>query len=548
MATLPRSNRVRRRKQKVPNLVGLSLDDARLVLRHRGFADANLFGTPREGEPAVDVRYVKDFAPYGTVVSQDPARGQICDSTDVVTLTVSMESLLDYLPAIYRRRDVAGSNFIAEFLWIFQHVFYSIESKIENMSRYFEVFETPEEFLPWLASWVAFTLDGDWDEAQRRLFLKRAVELYRIRGTVRGLRTFLKMYTGVEAKIIENAWPLEGFRIGVASTIGRDSAILPPINRAHCFIVEVPLDATEVEDDQIIKIHQILTQEKPAHTTYYLRFTGRPKEQKRWAGPVIGFYRVTSAEVLRGTEAEEAASRAEPSAVIPGASSMLSAEIAEAAARDARAARGEVVDAPTTRRSRRRAEGGEGAEAASAPEAEAPSVEPGGGAPEAAAEAGGERTDRAAARAARREEMRRKALEEAARARAAAGLDTAAEADAEASASLSTRASRRAAAQEPAASAEASTEVSGDYSATLSGEFSATLSGDLTDEERRARREARRARIRAAMKEDVQPDSEAGGGAGQDGGDAGAASGSPAEGAATGDGGSRGQDSDETKE
>ncbi|MBN1946179.1 MAG: PASTA domain-containing protein [Bradymonadales bacterium] len=291
---LERMERLRRRKQKLPNVVGLKEKDARLVLRHRGFYNRNLVGTPQEGDPYVDVRYVKSFAPYGTVVGQNPSKGQIVDTDERIELVVSMECLLDYLPGIYQRRQVGGTNYLREFLWIFQHIFYSIESKIDVLHTYFEVFETPGEFLPWLSSWVAFTLDGEWDETKRRLFLKRAVELYRIRGTVKGLETFIDMYIGVKPKIIENAWPLNGFQIGVYSTIGVESAILPPTNRAYCFIVEIPLDPNTITDDQIIKIHQIISQEKPAHTTYYLKFTGVPEAKKRWVGPVIGAYRVAS--------------------------------------------------------------------------------------------------------------------------------------------------------------------------------------------------------------------------------------------------------------
>lgn len=349
MATVSRSKTRRRRKQKVPHLTGLHVRDAQLVLRHRGFYDPALEDTPDEG-PRIDIRYVKNFAPYGTVVGQQPSKGQIVDSDSVVHMTVSMESLLDYLPAIYRRHDVDGSNFIRDFLWIFQDIFHSIESKIDRMSTYFDVFESPEEFLPWLASWVAFALDGEWEEAERRLFLKKAVELYRIRGTVRGLTTMLKMYTGVEAVIIENAWPLEGFQIGVASTIGIDSAILPPIDRAHCFIVEVPLDVDVLEDDEIIKIHQIINQERPAHTTYYLRFTGTATSSSTWAGPVIGQYMVSSATVLRGEDAvDEAASAAR----MTGETGAVTAEAKSARRAERRKAKSAVAE-ELTRKGRRK--------------------------------------------------------------------------------------------------------------------------------------------------------------------------------------------------
>ena len=65
---------------------------------------------------------------------------------------------------------------------------------------------------------LARALDGvhvdlDWPEAQKRALIKRAVDLYRIRGTRRGLALFLKLFTGHEPDIEENTWPFKGFRV-----------------------------------------------------------------------------------------------------------------------------------------------------------------------------------------------------------------------------------------------------------------------------------------------------------------------------------------------
>ncbi|MDX9722796.1 MAG: hypothetical protein RBU37_18755, partial [Myxococcota bacterium] len=79
----------------------------------------------------------------------------------------------------------------------------------------------------------------------------------------------------VEPEIIENEWPFRGFQIGVHSTMDIDSTIFPLVNRSHCFIVGIPLDPQEVDDQIIIKIHDIIRSEKPAHTMYFLRFKGR---------------------------------------------------------------------------------------------------------------------------------------------------------------------------------------------------------------------------------------------------------------------------------
>ena len=129
----------------------------------------------------------------------------------------------------------------------------------------------------WLSGWTAFSLDLDWPEPQKRALIRRAVDLYRIRGTKRGLSLFLRLFTGHEPDIAENTWPFKGFRVegeGAenGARIGLDSVIMPPVDLAHCFIVTMPIKYETVTSEMIIRIHQIIQMEKPAHTQYYLRF------------------------------------------------------------------------------------------------------------------------------------------------------------------------------------------------------------------------------------------------------------------------------------
>ena len=44
-------------------------------------------------------------------------------------------------------------------------------------------------------------LDLDWPEPQKRALIKRAVDLYRIRGTKRGLALLLRLFTGHEYQV-----------------------------------------------------------------------------------------------------------------------------------------------------------------------------------------------------------------------------------------------------------------------------------------------------------------------------------------------------------
>jgi len=156
-------------------------------------------------------------------------------------------------------------------------MFDSIEVNLTDGWRFYDPHVAPIEFLDWLANWSAFTLDLDWPEPRKRALIKRAVDLYRIRGTKRGLSLFLKLFTGHEPDIEENIWPFQGFRVEAegaesGARIALDSVILPPVDLAHCFVVTMPIKFETVTPEMVIRIHQIIQTEKPAHTHYYLRF------------------------------------------------------------------------------------------------------------------------------------------------------------------------------------------------------------------------------------------------------------------------------------
>ncbi|MGZ3408401.1 MAG: phage tail protein I, partial [Polyangia bacterium] len=185
---------------------------------------------------------------------------------------VSRESFVKWLPSIYQRADINGRNFYRDFLWIVQHLFGSVEEILDVIHQYFDPYEAPEHFLPWLASWSAMVLEEDWPLEKKRRLIRKAIELYRIRGTVKGLKLFIALFTGHEPDIKENQWPFRGWRIGATSEIGTDSVVLPPVNLAHTFIVEMPVSYKDVSPESVIRIHEIIQMEKPANTQYYLRF------------------------------------------------------------------------------------------------------------------------------------------------------------------------------------------------------------------------------------------------------------------------------------
>lgn len=249
----------RPRKLVVPDVTGLHLSDAQIVLSQAGFAP---------GQP----RFVEAYEPEKTVVSQEPMRGMLVNADTPIELRVAKRSWVRFLPQIYQSQSAAEGDLLTGLLWIFQHVHDRMSVTIDEMERIFRPLEAPTEFLPWLASWIALQLEDDWTEEKKRRWLRYAPALYNIRGTKKALEQLLQIYIGVKPVIRENEWPDEAFRAGVTSEIGVTSTILPPMNLNNCFIVELPLSPRDVGDDGLVRIHRVIRAEKPAHCSYYLRF------------------------------------------------------------------------------------------------------------------------------------------------------------------------------------------------------------------------------------------------------------------------------------
>jgi len=299
---------------RMPDVVGQPLRKAKLLVHNAGLV--------------VDtITFQESYETRDNVLGQKPMRGQMVYAGDKVTLTVSRESYVKWLPSIYQRADINGRNFYRDFLWIVQHLFGSIEEILDVIHAYFDPYEAPEKYLPWLASWSAMILEEDWPIEKKRRLIRKAIELYRIRGTVKGLKLFIALFTSHEPDIKENEWPFRGWRIGASSEIGTDSVVLPPVNLAHTFIVEMPVSYKDVSPESVIRIHEIIQMEKPANTQYYLRFASEGggndlSEFMAIGGGVIGGIglgagedeAITSEEDLKRAEAEAERAQKSPQA------------------------------------------------------------------------------------------------------------------------------------------------------------------------------------------------------------------------------------------
>jgi phage tail-like protein len=185
-----------------------------------------------------------------------------------------MSRLLEYLPAMYREEAFAG-----DFLKAFEKILLArpdggdvprqgIEDTVAGLARYFEPLTAPEDFLPWLAQWTAFSLRADLTIEKQRNFLSRIIALYQWRGTKKNLQELLSIFT-IGIPTVSEAGATE-LQIGVHSTIGEDMYLGG--GSTHYFHVTVALPRTSAEalarQGEIARA--LIELEKPAHTFYTL--------------------------------------------------------------------------------------------------------------------------------------------------------------------------------------------------------------------------------------------------------------------------------------
>ena len=183
-------------------------------------------------------------------------------------------TLIKYLPAIYQEDDFLGT-----FLLAFEKLLLGrddgapfpspgLEETIAGLALLFDPLTTPEEFLPWLAQWTAFSLRADFESEQRREFIAKIIQLYRRRGTLQNLQDLLAVFVKGQHTITETAGG--ELQVGVNSTVGVDTWIGggPP----HFFMVTISLPRADTAtiQRQIEIADALIEMEKPAHTSYAL--------------------------------------------------------------------------------------------------------------------------------------------------------------------------------------------------------------------------------------------------------------------------------------
>ncbi len=209
------------------------------------------------------------------------------------------------LPAVYGR-ETAPRERLERLLALHEGPFAELDEVIDDLPHLFDPAASPAAahpaWLPWLAAWLDFDLTDRWTETQTRELVASAFDLYGRRGTIEGLRRYLKIYAGVNARITEPAAAARLWVLGETSTLGfttqlasaaaggavlDSSATLDASHLtrgehfgaslfedvAHRFCVDIycgDLRRSHVLDE----VRAVLDREKPAHTVYGLRLIG----------------------------------------------------------------------------------------------------------------------------------------------------------------------------------------------------------------------------------------------------------------------------------
>jgi phage tail-like protein len=152
------------------------------------------------------------------------------------------------LPAVFQEDD-----FAQRFVSAFDDVLAPIFCAMDNGDAYLDPHLAPEDFLEWMSTWVGIELDETWPIERRRALVAKAVELYRWRGTVKGLVETVAIYANAEPEIIESG--------GITASTSPGTKF-PGTAKAE---VTVRVQVKDPSTIDVARLERLVEASKPAH-------------------------------------------------------------------------------------------------------------------------------------------------------------------------------------------------------------------------------------------------------------------------------------------
>jgi phage tail-like protein len=199
------------------------------------------------------------------------------------------------LPQEQYRETVVDDDPLRRFLFLFQHVNTSITDRIDRLVDLTDPLLCDAKFLPWLASWVGFELDESLPVHQQRELVRRAIRLYRTRGTRSGIEEMVRVLTSAPVRVRERQRPapmvlgkntLIGARDVVERFHRREPAgcyLVEPSERAATSYFTLVLEPRERFRTRfgeraagvLRRIVHVVSQERPVHVAFTIQYDER---------------------------------------------------------------------------------------------------------------------------------------------------------------------------------------------------------------------------------------------------------------------------------
>ena len=155
------------------------------------------------------------------------------------------------LPGVYHDDDLAQ-----RLLEAFDKVLAPVLCTLDNLDAYIDPALAPDDFVEWLASWVGLVLDESWPPERQRALVGRSHELFRWRGTARGLVEQVALYTGIVPELRES---------GGSSWSPTPDAALPGRSDPSLTVTLRTNDPAAIDTK---RLEAIVAMAKPAHLEY----------------------------------------------------------------------------------------------------------------------------------------------------------------------------------------------------------------------------------------------------------------------------------------
>lgn len=182
---------------------------------------------------------------------------------------VSPHPLGGYLPALYQEDEFAQA-------WLsgLDQVLAPIFNSLDNFDAYLDPRLTPSDFLDWLASWMGLVADETWPVERRRAFVSSASDLYRMRGTAKGLAAHVRIFSGGEVEVVEH---------GGSAWSGTTGGSLPG---SAGFDMVVRVQTPDPSAIDLARLDALVAAAKPAHLTHKVEVvTSAPPAQRARRAP-----------------------------------------------------------------------------------------------------------------------------------------------------------------------------------------------------------------------------------------------------------------------